>query len=229
MQQSIDVLVIEDSPQYMMMIEAALAEDGYRVRKATTGEDGLELARAAGPDVVVLDLVLPGVDGLEVCRQIRQFSDAYIVMLTSKDDEFDKILGLKVGADDYITKPFSPRELVTRISVLLRRSRQQLSSSAPEERSFGSLVVYPGAHEARVDGEDVNLTNIEFQLLDILSADPAIVHTRDALLERIWGAEWIGENHTVDVHIANLRKKIDVGNDGPSRIKTVRGVGFKMA
>ena len=175
----------------------------------------------------MLDLMLPGIDGIEACRQIRTFSDAYVVMLTARAEELDKLIGLAIGADDYITKPFSPRELVARIRAMLRRPREP-SPGAGEKRHFGTLPIDPAAREVVKDGAPVELTRLEFELIDVLSESPRIVFTRKQLLERVWGLGWFGDEHVVDVHIANLRGKL--GEDGTTArsIRTVRGVGYRM-
>jgi len=171
--------------------------------------------------------MLPGVDGIEACRRIRAFSDAYIVMLTAKAEEVDKIVGLSVGADDYVTKPFSPRELVARIRAMLRRPRQAADVGEPVRR-FGDLTVDPAAREVLLDGRPVELTRLEFDLLDALSGSPRLVLTRSQLLERVWGPSWFGDDHVVDVHIANLRQKLGDDPRSPRYIRTVRGVGYRM-
>jgi len=177
----------------------------------------------------VLDVVLPKVDGIEVCRRLRAVSDAYVIMLTSKSEEIDRVVGLSVGADDYVTKPFYPRELVARITAMSRRPRRD---EAPRQgdvpiRRVGEIEVDPAARRVTVAGDEIGLTKIEFDLLDVITERPNIVHTREMLRERVWGGDWFGDDHVVDVHIGNLRKKIDRGRK-PSRIETVRGVGFRL-
>jgi DNA-binding response OmpR family regulator len=174
----------------------------------------------------VLDLMLPGLDGVEACRRIRQFSDAYIVMLTARADESDKIVGLSTGADDYVTKPFSPPELVARVRAMLRRPRASAATAVP--RRVGKLEIDPAAREVRVAGEPVELTKLEFDLLDVLSAEPGVVFSRVQLLERVWGPGWFGDDHVVDVHLANLRRKL--GDDALVQryVRTVRGVGYRI-
>jgi DNA-binding response OmpR family regulator len=180
--------------------------------------------------VIVLDLGLPKIDGVDVCRQVRGFTDAYVIMLTGRSDEVDRVVGLEVGADDYMTKPFSPRELVARVRAMLRRPRSSVTadSDAARPRRFGDLEVDPLAHSVHLDGDEVQLTRIEFDLLEALTSKPSMVFSRSLLRERVWGPDWFGDDHVVDVHIANLRKKIDA-NSGDSRIRTVRGVGYRMA
>lgn len=224
------VLVVEDAPEFRQLLDAVLSSEGYDVALATDGASAVDAARSVVPDVIVLDLGLPDIDGIEVCRQIREFTDAYVIMLTARCDEVDRLLGLTTGADDYMTKPFSPRELIARIQVLMRRPRS--SAVAPtmaraDLLRVGDIELDTAAREAFVGGVLVELTKIEFDLLVTLSLRPAMVFSRQMLLERVWGDDWFGDHHVVDVHIANLRKKIDRG--GPGHIKTVRGVGYRLA
>ncbi len=220
------VLVVEDAPESVELLRTVLAREGYSTAVAATGPDAVAEARRFVPDVILLDLGLPELDGVEVCRQIRSFSDAYIVMLTARTDEVDRVVGLEVGADDYVTKPFSPRELIARIRAMMRRPRSG-STDRTARRAFGDLVIDPLGRSVRVDGDEVLLTRIEFDLLETLSSNPQMVFSRQLLRERVWGPEWFGDDHVVDVHIANLRKKIDT-HDGRSRLRTVRGVGYRM-
>ncbi|MHB8470886.1 MAG: winged helix-turn-helix domain-containing protein, partial [Gaiellaceae bacterium] len=182
--------------------------------------------RPPPPTVIVLDLMLPGLDGIEACRRIRQFSDAYIVMLTARADESDKLVGLSTGADDYVTKPFSPLELVARVRAMLRRPRAGATTAAP--RRFGELEIDSTAREVRVAGEPVELTKLEFDLLDVLSAEPRVAFSRGHLLERVWGPDWFGDDHVVDVHLANLRRKLGDDASAQRYVRTVRGVGYRI-
>jgi DNA-binding response OmpR family regulator len=214
-------LVVDDEPGLVEIVTAYLEREGFEVASAADGEQAVALAQSLDPDVIVLDLMLPGIDGIEACRQIRVFSDAYIVMLTAKSEEHEKIVGLTSGADDYLTKPFSPGELVARIRAMLRRPR---GTPAAEIRRFGALEIDVDARETSVDGSPVELTKLEFDLLDALSEQPRVVLSRTQLLERVWGPGWFGDDHLVDVHIGNLRQKL-----GDARfIRTVRGVGYRM-
>jgi DNA-binding response OmpR family regulator len=221
-----DILVVEDAPEFAQIVTAVLRNAGHRVRTAATVADALTAMDAVPPDMVVLDLTLPDGDGLDLCRVIRERSSAYILVLTGRDDEVDKLLGFRLGADDYVTKPFSPRELAARVEALMRRPRQE--SNTASERTFGTLTVRPSSREVFVDGREVELTRIEFDLLETLSSNPKMVFSRAQLLERVWGPGWYGVDHVVDVHVANLRKKIDVKGER-SRVRTVRGVGYGMA
>ena len=211
------VLVVEDAPEFQHIHRESLSKAGYRVSVAGDGARALEIARSTEPVVIILDLVLPDVDGMELCAEFRKFTDAYIIMVTSRSDEVDKLVGLAAGADDYITKPFSNRELVARVGVLLRRPRT-LGEDESTARDFGDLVIDAAAREVTLDGETLSLTKIEFDILDALTIDPNVVRSRDSLLEHVWGPNWVGDTHVIDVHLANLRKKIDA--NGVKHIKT---------
>jgi DNA-binding response OmpR family regulator len=221
----VDVLVVEDAPEFTRVVSTVLGNEGHRVRAAATVADALIELDEGNPDVVILDLGLPDGDGLDLCRLIRERSNAYVLVLTGRDDEVNKLLGFRMGADDYMTKPFSARELAARVDALLRRPRSGIASEAP--RTFGDLTINPAAREVTVLDEPIELTRIEFDLLDTLSAAPKIVFTRQQLLEKVWGPGWYGDDHVVDVHIANLRKKIDQAGM-KSWVRTVRGVGYSM-
>ena len=220
------VLVVDDEQPLAELVGSYLERDGFDVTLAGDGELAVVLARELDPAVIVLDLMLPGLDGIEACRRIRQFSDAYIVMLTARADESDKLVGLSTGADDYVTKPFSPPELVARVRAMLRRPRTGATTAAP--RRFGELEVDPTAREVRVGGEPVELTKLEFDLLDVLSAEPRVAFSRAQLLERVWGPRWFGDDHVVDVHLANLRRKLGDDASAQRYIRTVRGVGYRI-
>jgi DNA-binding response OmpR family regulator len=220
------VLIVEDAPDALELATATLRSGGHTTIAATTAAAALEQTRSGQPDVILLDLGLPDEDGTDLCRELRRMSDAYIVMLTARADEIDKVLGLKLGADDYVTKPYSPRELLARIEALQRRSRRPADAESTERR-HGTLVVRPDAHEVFVGGRPVELTRIEFGILDALTERPDRVVSREALQGRVWGENWYAGDHALDVHMANLRKKIDI--DGERHIRTVRGVGFRMA
>ena len=222
-------LVVDDEPPLVRVVSSYLEREGFEVKSAGDGERAVALAREFEPDVIVLDLMLPGIDGIEACRQIRAFSDAYIVMLTARVEEIDRIVGLSTGADDYVTKPFSPGELMARVRAMLRRPRaSRTQADAAGARRFGDLEIDPRAREVRVGGEPVELTKLEFDLLDVLSAEPRVVFSRERLLERVWGGEWFGDDHVVDVHIANLRTKLADDPRNPRYVRTIRGVGYRM-
>lgn len=222
------IVVVDDEKPLVDLITGYLQREGYQVHPAYDGDQALDVIQRTDPDVIVLDLMLPGVDGMEVARRVRTFSDAYIIMLTARAEEIDRIVGLSVGADDYLTKPFSPRELVARVQAMLRRPRVD-RDAAPGVRTFGDLTVDPAAREVTVAGQPVALTKIEFDLLDTLSSHPRLVFTRDQLLEQVWGSADFRDAHVVAVHIANLRRKIGDDPDDPEYIRTVRGVGYRMA
>jgi DNA-binding response OmpR family regulator len=220
-----DVLLVEDAPEFSMLETDVLTDAGYKVRAVSTLADALAAMSASMPDVVVLDLGLPDGDGLDLCRAIREHSNAYVIVASGRSGEFDKLRGFSLGADDFLVKPFSGRELVARVDALLRRPRTDHTEAFP--RVFGDLVIDPHSRDVTVAGHPIELTRIEFDLLETMSRDPRQVFTREQLLELVWGPHWFGDDHVVDVHMANLRKKIDVAG-GPSRVRTVRGVGYAM-
>lgn len=222
-------LVVDDEPVLADLVAGYLSRDGFEVERAGDGETALASARAFDPDVVVLDLGLPGIDGLEVCRQLRTFSDCYVVMLTARADELDTLVGLSVGADDYMTKPFSPRELVARVRAMLRRPRAA-AGPATDERvvTVGDLEIDLGAREARVGGDLVRLTRTEFDVLAALAVRPAHVMTRALLLEAVWGGGWVGDEHLVDVHVLHVRQKLGDSAEQQRYVRTVRGVGYRI-
>jgi DNA-binding response OmpR family regulator len=221
-------LVVDDERPLVGIVSTYLEREGFEVLAAYDGKRAVELARSERPDVIVLDLMLPGLDGIEACRQIRSFSDAYIVMLTAKAEEADKIVGLSTGADDYLTKPFSPGELVARVRAMLRRPRNSAATTDDVVRRFGELEIDPLARDVRLDDRAIELTRLEFDLLDALSAEPRVAFSRAQLLERVWGPSWFGDDHVVDVHVANLRRKLDDDPNAPRYVRTVRGVGYRM-
>ncbi len=220
-------MVVEDDPEISYVIELALASARMDVRSVSDGDLALTTAVDWEPDLVLLDLGIPGPDGVEVCRRLRRFSNAYVLMLTGRAEEVDKLIGLSVGADDYLTKPFSPRELLARVQALLRRPRDLAHAGSPDPQPEGVLVIDQGAREVRVDGESVALTKIEFDLLSVLTDNVRQVHTRDQLRERVWGGSWLADDHAVDVHMSNLRRKLNATGNG-TMIVTVRGVGYRF-
>lgn len=218
-----DVLVVEDTPEYTQVVTATLTNVGFTVRTAGTVADALAALDAVPTDLVVLDLGLPDGDGFDLCRIVRERTNAYILILTVRAEEVDMLLGFRLGADDYMTKPFSTRELIARVEAMMRRPRGDMAGAIV--RRFGEVAIDLRSRECHVDGDPVELTRIEFDLLATLSDDPRAVFTRRQLLDRVWGDGWVGDDHVVDVHIANLRKKIDRTPD-QSTIRTVRGVGY---
>jgi DNA-binding response OmpR family regulator len=219
------VLVVEDETSIASFVALYLKNAGYRIQTAGTGREALERVAAEKPSLIVLDLMLPDVDGLEVCRRIRQTSDVPILMLTARDEDVDKIIGLEVGADDYLTKPFNPRELVARVKSILRRSVPERREAQTKQIKHGDLEIDVGRREVLVSGTEVQLAPKEFDLLWELLDHRGLVLTRDQLLERVWGYTFAGDTRTVDVHVRQLRRKL--GEASP--IVTVWGVGYKVA
>jgi two-component system alkaline phosphatase synthesis response regulator PhoP len=219
------ILVIDDEPSIVNLVTAYLKPEGYEVFTATDGPAGLKAARAFKPDLVVLDLMLPGMDGIELLSRLRRESDVYVIMLTAKAEETDRIVGLSVGADDYVTKPFSPRELAARVKAALRRLKTGTGSGAERSvLSFRHVRIDLSAHAVNVDDTPIELTSIEFDLLFALAENHGRVLSREQLLEKIWGGEYFGEMRVVDVHLGHVRQKL--GNE--SLIATVRGVGYRF-
>ena len=232
--QSTTILVVDDEPPILDLIASYLRADGFSVHTAQDGPAALAQARAVRPDLIVLDVMLPGMDGMEVCRRIQQEFDVYILMLTARAEEIDKIVGLSVGADDYLTKPFSPRELVMRVKAILRRSRALGPRNAAQHLSerpalhFDELQIDPDTREVWHDSTQIELTPREFDLLYALAEQPGRVFNRDQLLERVWGHDFAGIDRVVDVHIGLLRRKFEDDPANPTVIQTVRGVGYKF-
>ena len=227
------VLIIEDEKTLAEMIAAYLARSGYQTTVEHNGVAGVEAAREQSPDVVILDLGLPGLDGIEVCRQIRTFSDCYVIVVTARKDEIDTLIGLSVGADDYITKPFSVRELVARVQAVVRRPRTGSTTASGTARSeptrvFGALRVDPDGQRVHLGDVEVALTPTERDLLMALARRPSMAFSRRQLIDDIWGPDWVGDEHLVDVHVAHLRRKLGDDPETGRYITTVRGVGYRM-
>ncbi|MDR1265282.1 MAG: response regulator transcription factor [Propionibacteriaceae bacterium] len=220
-------ILIEDEEPLARLLVNYLVRAGFAVRAAHDGPTGLRAIRELEPEIVVLDLGLPGMDGLEVCRQVRTFSDCYILMLTARTEEADTLLGLSVGADDYMTKPFSPRELIARIAALRRRPLKS-AQSTPPLRSWGDLSVDTAGREVRWNGHPIDLTRTEFDILMVLADEPNKVMTREGILDHVWGPGWVGDAHVVDVHIAHIRRKLGEAGGSPQCIRSVRGVGYRL-
>lgn len=224
------MLVVEDEVELAAVVSSYFEREGFLVEQAFDGPTAVEKARASKPDLVVLDLMLPGFDGIEVCKKVREFSDAYILMLTAREDEIDKMVGFAVGADDYLVKPFSPRELMARAKAILRRPRTRYSDDPSKNHvmRFRGLILDPGARIVRVGDKEVDLTRTEFDLLETMLESPKNIFSRRQLLELVWGGDWFGEIHVVDVHVGHLRKKLNEAGLPGEIIRTVRGVGYGL-
>ena len=227
------VLVVDDERDIAQMVSTYMTNAGYAVSEAYTGPDAVQLARRLDPDVIVLDLGLPGLDGVEVCRQVRTFTDCYILMLTARGDEMSRVIGLSVGADDYIAKPFSARELVARVQAVLRRPwrraeqpRQGVAEEPP--RVIGDLSIDSARREVTLSGEPVRLTRTEFDILDVLSGRSKLAFSRRQLVDEVWDPGWVGDDHIVDVHIGHIRRKLGDEATSSKYVETVRGIGYRM-
>lgn len=232
MSDALRVLVVEDEIELAAVVISYFEREGYLVDSAVDGPGAVEKARVGLPDLVILDLMLPGFDGIEVCRQIRTFSNAYILMLTAREEEIDKIVGFAVGADDYVVKPVSPRELIARAKAILRRPRTQAIGSKVESNDdllrFAEIELDSNSRTVTVGDKVVELTKTEFDLLEIMMESPKNVFSRRTLLESVWGGEWYGEIHVVDVHVGHLRKKLADAGGSDGLIRTIRGIGYGM-
>ncbi len=222
------VLVVDDDAKTVELVKLYLERDSYKVITAYDGVEGLRLARESHPDLIVLDIMLPGMDGLEVCRTLRNETDVPIIMLTARTTENDKLTGLDIGADDYVTKPFSPKELAARVRVILRRLPDETSQRGPVEIRHGEIILNFIRHEAFIADRPLSLTPVEFKLLGVLAKDPGRVFSRGQLIEKVIGYEFEGFDRTIDVHILNLRRKLDSDSSHPGYIKTVYGAGYKF-
>ena len=220
------VLVVEDEESYSDALAYMLRKEGYEVAIAATGPDALAEFDRAGADIVLLDLMLPGIPGTEVCRQIRQTSNVPVIMVSAKDDEVDKVVGLELGADDYVTKPYSPRELVARIRAVLRRGVEP--DLAPMTLEVGNVRMDVERHIVTVGSEEVRLPLKEFELLEMFLRNPGRVLTRGQLIDRVWGSDYVGDTKTLDVHVKRLRAKLEDNPAEPKLLTTVRGLGYKL-
>ncbi|MEZ8221468.1 Transcriptional regulatory protein, C terminal [Candidatus Fervidibacteria bacterium JGI MDM2 JNZ-1-D12] len=222
------ILIVEDELPMAQAIAYALKREGYQVRIASDGQEGLRLALTEKPDLVILDLMLPKLDGWEVCRTLRAKSKVPILILTARGEEHDKVLGLELGADDYVVKPFSMRELIARVRALLRRAKMAAVSEEPDVLQSGNLTLYVAEHRVELDGKELALAPREFALLKVLMLNKGRVLSREQLLELAWGQSEFIDQHTVDVHVHWLREKIEPDPKNPRRIVTVRGVGYRF-
>lgn len=225
---SASVLVVEDEENLLAALKYNLEVEGYDVLTATDGAAGLEAARSASPDLILLDVMLPEMDGLEVCRVLRRENDVPVLMLTAKGEEIDRVVGLELGADDYVVKPFSMRELMARVKAMLRRPRKSSLDRRGEPLRSGSLELDVEARQARLDGEELKLKPREFDLLTLFMQRPGRAYTRDQILTELWGHDYIGDIRTVDVHVRWLREKIEPDPASPARIITIRGHGYRF-
>jgi DNA-binding response OmpR family regulator len=223
------IFLVDDDAGILDVVSYALRSEGFDVETAPDGERALEVAQREPFDVMVLDLMLPGLSGTEVCRRLRATGNSVpIVMLTARDAELDRVVGLEVGADDYVTKPFSTAELVSRIRAILRRRELDRAGGRTVVKQIGGLRIDFARHQVHVDEQPVRLTRSEFKLLALLAAEPERVFMRRQLMEHLWESEWVGDEHAADVHISNLRRKIERNPSSPERIVTVRGFGYKL-
>ncbi|MDV3296118.1 MAG: response regulator transcription factor [Brachybacterium paraconglomeratum] len=222
------ILIVEDEESFSDPLSYSLRKEGYEVAVADTGTDGLRIFSAHGADLVLLDLMLPGMSGTEVCREIRRSSSVPVIMLTAKDDEFDKVLGLELGADDYVTKPYSSRELLARIKAVLRRGQDTAEAEEDTTLTAGGIMMDVERHVVQVHGTEVALPLKEFELLEMLLRNVDRVLTRGQLIDRVWGANYVGDTKTLDVHVKRLRAKIEEDPKNPVHLVTVRGLGYKF-
>lgn len=222
------ILIVDDEPTLLKALRISLEQEGFQVTLASDGREALDKAEMAAFDLIILDLMMPRVDGLTVCREIRKHSKVPIIMLTAKDEDIDKILGLEVGADDYVTKPFNTRELLARIKAVFRRIEDWNRPEAPKVIQAGSLALYPLRRQAELAGRLLDLKRREYDLLEMLASQPYRVFTRQQLLDLVWGYDFDGDDRTVDVHVRRLREKIETDPSEPKILMTRRGVGYYL-
>ena len=222
------ILVVDDEPALTQAVSYALSAEGFDVEEAADGAEALAAARRRRFDVILLDLVLPDLSGIEVCRRLRAESDVPILMLTARDAEVDRVIGLEAGADDYVTKPFSMAELVSRVRAILRRRALDRGSGAFAHRRVGDVEIDFAGHRVTVGGEPVALTTSEFRLLALLARDPSKVFSRREIMQHLWDSEYVGDERAADIHVSNLRRKLERGAGGPARVLTVRGAGYRL-
>jgi DNA-binding response OmpR family regulator len=223
-----EILIVDDEPGIARLISMYLEREGFRTASARTGAEALEMVTANPPALVVLDIMLPDIDGWEICREIRRTSDVPIIMLTAREGDEDKIVGLEIGADDYVTKPFVPRELVARVKAILRRARPAVPESNGDRLDFGELTIDTAKREVRLRGEPLTLRAKEYDLLVELARRPGVVFSREKLLQDVWGYDFFGDSGTIDVHVRRLRAKLNDDSSNPRFIETVWGVGYRF-
>jgi two-component system, OmpR family, response regulator RegX3 len=222
------ILLVDDDPGVLDVVAFMLRREGFDVDEERDGTAALERARQNGYDIVILDVMLPGLSGTDVCRALRAESDVPILMLTARDAEIDRVLGLELGADDYVTKPFSTAELLSRVRAILRRRELDRATGGATVRRLGGLQIDLGRHEVSVDGDRVHLTLSEFKVLSLLAEQPERIVSRRELMQHLWASEHVGDEHACEVHISNLRRKIEKDATQPERLVTVRGMGYKL-
>ena len=222
------VLVVEDEESFIEALDIGLVREGFRVQVARDGVEALDLFDATKPDLVLLDVMLPRISGIDVCRELRKRSRVPIIMVTAKGSEIDTVVGLEVGADDYVTKPYRIRELVARMRAVMRRTEHREDDLSRDAMVAGDVALDPEKHEVRIRGELTALPLKEFELLHVLLANAGRVMTRDQLIDRVWGSDYVGDTKTLDVHVKRLRAKVETDPSAPQRIVTIRGLGYKF-
>jgi DNA-binding response OmpR family regulator len=222
------VLVVDDEVALAGVIASYFVREGFEVETVYDGLAAVESARARPPDLIILDLMLPGLDGIEVCKEIRKFSDAYIIMLTARDEEIDKVVGLAVGADDYMVKPFSTKELIARARAMLRRPRASATPTKNDSITIGDLTIDVDTRNVRLGEEPIDLTRTEFDILVVMARRPRVAFSRRQIIDAVWDEDWYGDQHVVDVHVGHLRKKLNDDLAEPNYVRTVRGVGYAI-
>jgi two-component system response regulator RegX3 len=222
------ILLVDDDPGVLDVVAFMLRREGFDVDEERDGKAALDRARQSPYDIVILDVMLPGLSGTDVCRELRGESDVPILMLTARDAEIDRVLGLELGADDYVTKPFSTAELLSRVRAILRRRELDRATGGATVRRLGGLQIDLGRHEVSVDGDRVHLTLSEFKVLSLLAEQPERIVSRRELMQHLWASEHVGDEHACEVHISNLRRKIEKDPSQPERLVTVRGMGYKL-
>lgn len=228
MNQNVPILIVDDESTIQKAVKAYLEKEGFAVIIASDGNQALEMFKRCQPHLVILDVMLPGLDGFEVLQQLRRESDTYVLMLTARNSETDRVIGLTIGADDYVTKPFSPRELVARVKAILRRGRTKLSDRQANLLRFNHIHIDASRYKVLRDGQEIDLTALEFELVKTMATHAQFVFTRTQLLEKVWGYDFYGDERVVDVHIGRIRQKLENDPSKPQFIQTVRGVGYKF-